>query len=155
MTEGTERLSPEMRRESVEQQSATEASSGSSDASTGELLAQLSEQSSLLVRKELALAQAELQQKAKRAGLGAGLFGGAGLVALYGVGTLLATVILALALVVPPWLAALIVTAVLFAVAGVAALLGKKKVSQATPLAPEQTIDNVKADMATLKGQRP
>jgi uncharacterized membrane protein YqjE len=80
------------------------------------------------------------------------LFGTAGVVALYGVGTLLATVILALALVVPAWLAALIVTVVLFVIAAVAALVGKNKVSEATPLAPEQTIDNVKQDVATLKG---
>jgi uncharacterized membrane protein YqjE len=118
-------------------------------------LGQLSEQSSLLIRRELQLAQIELQQKAKRAGLGAGLLGATGLVALYGFGTLLAAIILALALVLPAWAAALIVTVVLFVIAGVAALVGKKKVSQATPLAPEQTIENVKADVATLKGDRP
>lgn len=124
------------------------------DPSTGELLAQLSEQSSLLVRRELQLAQAEMQQKAKRVGLGAGLFGTAGLIALYGVATLLATIILALALVVSAWLAALIVTVVLFVAAAVAALIGKNKVSDGTPLAPERTIDNVKQDVATLKGDR-
>lgn len=124
------------------------------DPSTGELLAQLSEQSSLLVRRELQLAQAEMQQKAKRVGLGAGLFGTAGLIALYGVATLLATIILALALVVSAWLAALIVTVVLFVAAAVPALIGKNKVSDGTPLAPERTIDNVKQDVATLKGDR-
>ena len=153
MTDRTESLSTELGRASAEQPR-SHTSTGSSDATTGELLAQLSAQSSVLVRKELALAQAELAEKAKRGGLGAGLFGGAGLVALYGVGTLLATIIIALAVVVPPWLAALIVTLVLFAVAAVATLLGKKKVSQATPLTPERTIDNLKADVATLKGDR-
>jgi hypothetical protein len=128
--------------------------SSTSQLSSGELLAQLSEQSSLLIRRELQLAQAELQQKAKRAGLGAGLFGTAGVVALYGVGTLVATLVLALALVVPAWLSSLVVTIVLFVVAGVAALLGKNKVSDATPLAPERTIESVKQDVATLKGAR-
>jgi uncharacterized membrane protein YqjE len=135
-----------------EQASAPSRSASTTEPSTGELLTQLSEQSSLLVRRELQLARVEMQQKAKRVGLGAGLFGTAGVVALYGVGTLLATVILALALVVPAWLAALIVTVVLFVIAAVAALVGKNKVSEATPLAPEQTIDNVKQDVATLKG---
>ena len=153
MTDRTDSLPSEVGRVPAEQPSSHTLSS-SSEASTGELLAQLSEQSSLLVRKELALAQAELTQKAKRGGLGAGLFGGAGLVALYGVGTLLATIIIVLALVLPLWLAALIVTLVLFAVAAVAALLGKKKVAQASPLTTQQTIDNVKADVATLKGDR-
>lgn len=127
-------------------------SGGSGEASTGQLLTQLTEQTSTLVRRELELAQAEMQQKAKGFGLGAGMFGGAGLVALYGLGTLIATAILALALLVPAWLAALIVTVVLFVIAAVAALLGKKKVSNAAPLTPGQTIDNVKADVATLKG---
>ena len=96
-------------------------------------MTQLTEKSTQLIRAELRLAQAEMTAKAKHAGIGAGLFGGAGLVALYGVGALIATVILALSLVMDPWLAALIVTVVLFAVAGVAALLGKKQVSEATP----------------------
>lgn len=94
----------------------------------------------------------EMQQKAKHAGIGAGLFGTAGIVALYGVGALIATVILALALVMSAWLAALIVTLLLFVVAGVAALAGKKQVSVAAPPAPQQTIDSVKADIETVKG---
>ncbi len=120
-------------------------------ASTGQLLAQFTEQTSELVRSELRLAQAEMTLKAKHAGIGAGLFGGAGLVALYGVGALLATVILALALVVPPWVAALVVTVALFAIAGVAALMGKKQVGEATPPAPQEAIDGVKRDLETLK----
>lgn len=122
--------------------------------STAELLSRLSEQSAQLVRTELRLAQAEMQQKLKRAGLGAGLFGATGVVALYGVGALCTTVILALALILPAWLAALIVTVVLFAVAGVAALIGKKQISEATPAAPEQTIRNVKRDVETVKESR-
>src|SRR6188768_3863605 len=90
-----------------------------SDPTLGALVHDLSEQMSTLVRDEMRLAQAEMTQKGKRAGVGVGMFGGAGLVALYGVATLLATIILALALAMPAWLAALIVTVVLFAVAGV------------------------------------
>jgi uncharacterized membrane protein YqjE len=122
-----------------------------SDSSTGQLLAQFTAQTSELVRSELRLAQAEMSEKAKHAGLGVGMFGGAGLVALYGVGALIATVVLALALVVPPWLAALIVTVVLFAVAGIAALLGKKQVQQATPPAPRQALAGVQQDVDVIK----
>jgi uncharacterized membrane protein YqjE len=123
--------------------------------STGELMRQLSEQTSSLVRAELQLAQVEMSEKAKKAGIGAGLFGGAGVVALYGVGALIATLILVLvAIGLAPWLSALIITVVLFAIAGVAALMGKKKVSQATPAAPERTIDNVKKDVETVKEAR-
>lgn len=135
----------------TEARPATTPTSGT-DASTGELLAQFTAQTSELVRSELRLAQVEMTDKAKHAGLGAGMFGGAGLVALYGVAALLATVILALALVVPAWLAALIVTVVLFAVAGVTALVGKKQVQQATPAAPQQAIDGVQRDVDVLKG---
>jgi len=121
------------------------------DASTVQLVQQLTEQSTQLIRDELRLAQAEMTAKAKSAGIGAGLFGGAGLIALYGVGALIATVILALALVMDAWLAGLIVTVVLFAVAGVAALLGRKQVKEATPPQPEQAIANVKQDIETVK----
>jgi tetrahydromethanopterin S-methyltransferase subunit C len=122
--------------------------------STGELLAQFSEQSSRLIRQEFQLAKAEMQQKVKGVGLGAGMFGTAGLMALYGVGTLIATVILALALALPAWLAALIATIALFAIAAVVALVGKKKISQAAPLAPQQSIESLKQDVATVKGNR-
>jgi uncharacterized membrane protein YqjE len=121
------------------------------DASTAELVKQLTEKSSQLIRDELRLAQAEMTAKAKHAGIGAGLFGGAGLVALYGVGSLVATVILLLALVMAPWLAALSVTVVLFVIAGIAALVGKKQVSEATPPKPEQTIANVQQDVQVAK----
>jgi hypothetical protein len=128
-----------------------ETQSRTADASTAQLVTQLTEKSTELIRAELRLAQAEMTVKAKHAGVGAGLFGGAGLVALYGVGTLIATVILSLSLVIDPWLAALIVTVVLFAVAGVAAVLGKKQVSEATPPTPEQTLANVQQDVQAVK----
>jgi len=122
--------------------------------STGQLVSALSEQTSQLVRSELELAKAEMSAKAKHAGVGAGMFGGAGVVALYGLGALIATIILSLSLVLAPWLAALIVTVVLFAIAGVVALMGKKQVTQATPAAPQETIDSVKKDIATAKRDR-
>jgi uncharacterized membrane protein YqjE len=124
------------------------------DPTLGALVNQLTNQVPELIRSEIRLAQAEMTEKGKRAGLGLGMFGGAGVVALYGVATLIATVILALALAMDAWLAALIVTVVLFAVAGVLALLGKKQVEQATPLAPEMAVEGVKEDIATVKGQR-
>ncbi len=127
-------------------------SSSAHEASTSELVTRLTQQSTELIRSELRLAQAEMTEKAKHAGVGAGLFGGAGLVALYGAGALVATAILALALVVPAWLSALIVAVVLFAIAGVVALVGKKQVSQATPAAPRHTIESVKQDVDTIKG---
>jgi tetrahydromethanopterin S-methyltransferase subunit C len=125
-----------------------------SDPTTGELVSQLSEQTTRLVRDEVALAKVELTEKAKHVGIGAGLFSGAGLVALYGVGALVATAILGLAEAVPAWLAALIVTVVLFAIAGVVALLGKRHVDAGTPVTPERTIDNVKQDLDTVKEAR-
>src|SRR5437588_1433763 len=126
---------------------ATEAggSSGSQE-SVAELVKQLSEQASRLARQEAELAKAELTAKGKRAGIGAGMFGGAGIVGLYTVGALTATAILALATAVAAWLAALIVTVVLGAIAGVLALEGKSKVQQATPPVPEQAAESVKED---------
>ena len=120
-------------------------------ASTGELIGQLSEQLSTLVRSEVRLAQAEVTQKAKKLGVGIGLFGGAGVVALLGVGALVTAAILALALVLPGWAAGLIVGAVLLLVAGVLALLGKKDVQQAAPPLPTDTLGSVQADIDTVK----
>ncbi|MGY1624086.1 phage holin family protein [Geodermatophilus sp. SYSU D00965] len=121
------------------------------DASTGQLIGQLTEQISRLVRDEARLAQAEVTQKAKRLGVGAGLFGGAGLFAFLGAAALVATAILLLDLVLPAWAAALIVTVVLFLVAGVLALVGKKDVQKAAPPVPTQAIASTKADIATVK----
>jgi hypothetical protein len=121
------------------------------DASTGELLGQLSEHVSTLVRDEVRLAQAEVTRKAKRFGIGAGLFGGAGLVAVLGLNALITAVILGIATALPGWLAAIIVGAVLFAVAGVLALLGKRDVQKAAPPLPTETIASVQSDIATVK----
>ena len=122
--------------------------------SVGELTSQLGEQVSRLIRDELALAQAELTEKGKRAGIGAGLFGGAGLVALYGVGCLVAAAVLGLAAAVDSWLAALIVGVALLVVAGVAALLGKSQVQQATPLAPTEAVESTKKDVRAARGHQ-
>lgn len=124
---------------------------GAPSATTGELISHLSQDMSRLVRDELRLAQAELSGKAKQAGIGAGMFGTAGLLAGYGVGVLIATAILALALVLDAWLAALIVGVVVLAAAGVAAMLGKRRVAEATPALPERTIDSVKRDVDAVR----
>ena len=126
--------------------------SGPGEPTLGELVHDLSEQTSALVRSEVELAKAELAAKGKAAGVGAGLFGAAGLLGFYGGAVLITTVILALALVMPAWAAALIVTLVLFAAAGVAALVGKNKVSEATPAAPQRAMEGVKQDVQTIKG---
>lgn len=132
----------------------TENRDGPAEPTLGALAHDLSTQIPELVRSELRLAQAELTQKGRRAGLGAGLFGAAGLTALYGVAALLAAAVLALALVLPAWAAALIVGVVLVAIAGVLALRGKGEVQQATPAAPERAIAGLKQDVETVKGHR-
>jgi len=121
------------------------------EASAGELVKHLSEQVSRLIRDELKLAEYEMTRKAKRMGRGAGMFGGSGLVALYGIGCLLAAAIIGLAMVVPAWAAALIVGGALLVIAGVAALMGKSQVSKAVPPVPEQTVQSVKADVEEVK----
>jgi hypothetical protein len=120
------------------------------DASTADLVRQASEQISTLVRDELNLARLELAEKAKHAGTGAGLFGAAGAVALYGVGALIVTGGLLLALVLPEWLAALIVTVVLFAIAGILALVGRGQVREVGSPVPQEAVDGVKADVHTV-----
>lgn len=122
-----------------------------SDRPVGELVKDLSEQTSRLVRQEVELAKVELAEKGKRAGQGAGMFGGAGLFGLFAFGALTATFILALSTVVAPWLAALIVTVVYGAIAGVLALQGKNKVQEAGPPLPEQAVDSTKEDVAWVK----
>lgn len=117
----------------------------------GDLVKQASEQISTLMRQELRLAQAEMQQKGKRFGLGGGLFGGAGVIGFIALQALAATAIVALDLVWPLWGSALTVTAVLAAVAGGLAAVGRKKVGEASPPAPEQAIEGVKADVAEIK----
>jgi uncharacterized membrane protein YqjE len=122
-----------------------------SEQSLNELVQRASSQTASLVRKEIRLAQVELQEKGKRAGIGAGMFGGSGVVALYGVGTLTGAAILALATAMTGWLAALVVAVVLFAVAGVLALSGKRQLQRATPPAPEAAIESVQTDIEEVK----
>jgi uncharacterized membrane protein YqjE len=119
--------------------------------STGELVKRLSEQVSVLVRDELKLAQLEMTRKGKQAGIGAGMLGGSGLVALYGVGCLLAGAILGLSRVLEPWLAALIVGAALLLVSGLAAVAGKARLQKAAPLVPAQAAGSVKADVNQIR----
>lgn len=120
-------------------------------ASTGQLISQASDQLSDLVRSEMQLARAELMESVKHAGKGGGLFGAAGIAALYGLGVLIAAAVLGLSVALDAWLAALIVGVVLVAAAGVAALAGKREVTQATPPV-QRAADNVKADVETVKG---
>lgn len=119
--------------------------------STAELVRDLSEGVSRLVRDELRLARIELTEKGKHAGIGVGLFGGAGLVAFYGGAALVAAVILLLALTLPAWVAALLVGIALLAVGGLLGLLGKKQVTRAAPPMPEETVRSVKADVDAVK----
>jgi hypothetical protein len=121
----------------------------------GELFKQLSDELSTLVRQELRLAQAEMTEKGKRAGIGAGIVGGAGLIGVMAFGTLTACLVAALAEAMDVWLAALIVTVVYAAVAGVLALQGRERIQQATPPVPEQTVDTVKEDVQWAKTQLP
>jgi uncharacterized membrane protein YqjE len=120
----------------------------------GALVHDLSQQIPELIRSELRLAQAEVAQKGKRAGIGIGMFSAAGLLAFFGVAALLTTAILALDLVMPAWLAALLVALALIAVAGAVGLLGKNQVSKAAPPMPERAVEGVKEDIATIKGER-
>lgn len=112
---------------------------------------QLTEQTSTLIRQEMRLAQAELEEKGKKAGVGAGLFGTGGLVALLGPAVLIAAIVVVLATALAPWLSALVVGVVLLAVAGAAALVGKQQLEQATPPAPKRAIGSVKRDVDTVK----
>ena len=119
--------------------------------SLSELVKQLSDQSTRLARMEVELAKAELATKGKRAGIGAGMFGGAGVFGFYAFGALTAAFVLGLSEVVDGWLAALIVTVVYAAIAGVLALTGKNKVQEAGPPAPERTVETVKEDVEWVK----
>ncbi|MGW1958392.1 phage holin family protein [Streptomyces sp. NPDC001920] len=123
----------------------------SNDEPVNELVQRASQQLTELVRSELRLAQAEMKEKGKRYGKGGGLFGGAGIVGFLMLQALVATAIAALAVPLPVWAAALTVTAVLGVIAAIMAMSGKKQVDQATPPAPEQTVENVKADVAQIK----
>ena len=121
------------------------------DAPTADLVRQLSDQTSRLIRQEMALARAELTAKGKQAGVGAGLFGGAGVFGLLALGALTATAIAALSLAMDTWLAALIVTIVWAVVAGAMALLGKNRVQEALPPVPANSVESVKEDVQLTK----
>jgi hypothetical protein len=128
-----------------------ESSTGTDERSLAELVRELSDQTSMLARKEIELAKAEMAIKAKRLGIGVGAFGGAGLVGVLALGALTATLILALATAMDGWLAALIVTATYVAVAGVLALTGKSRVKAGAPPVPERAIDSAKQDVDYAK----
>ena len=121
------------------------------DASASELVKQLSEQTTRLVRHEVELAKAELSVKGKQVGVGAGLFGGAGVFGLYALGAVTAAAIAGLGEVMAVWLAALIVAAVWAAAAGVMALVGKGRVQAGTPPVAEQTVESAKEDVRWAK----
>jgi uncharacterized membrane protein YqjE len=121
---------------------------------TGELVKELSQQVSELVRQEVELAKAEMAEKGRKAGIGAGFLGGAGVAGLAALGALTALLILALDRVMPAWAAALIVTALWAAVAGVLALRGRQKVREVGRPVPEKTVDSVKEDVEWLKSGR-
>ena len=135
----------------VDERTTPNVTSSTDEKSLSELVQQLSEQTTTLARKEVELAKAEMAIKAKRIGVGAGAFGAAGIVALFAVGALTATLILALATAMSGWLAALIVTALYAAVAGILALTGKQRVEAGTPPVPERAIESSKQDVETAK----
>jgi hypothetical protein len=124
---------------------------GQGDRSTADLMRDLSDQTTALVRKEIELAKVELSAKGKTAATGAGMFGGAGLFGVFAFGALTACVIAALSTFMPTWVGALIVAAVYGAIAGVLALRGKSKVKAATPPVPEQAVDSTKEDVEWVK----
>jgi uncharacterized membrane protein YqjE len=124
-----------------------------SDPTLGALVHDLTTQVPELIRSEIRLAQAEVAEKGKRAGIGIGMFSGAGLLAFFGAATVIAAVVLALSLAMDGWIAAVIVAVVLFAAAGVLALMGKKQVQEAAPPVPERAVEGVKEDIATVKGR--
>jgi len=122
-----------------------------SDRSTAELVKEVTRLVPQLAREEVALAKAELTEKGKHAGIGAGSFGAAAVVALFGIGVLLTAAVLGLAEAMPAWAAALVVGGVLLVIAGIAALVGKSQVSRATPVVPKLAVDSTKQDVEAVK----
>lgn len=118
---------------------------------TADLVSRLSTQLTTLIRDEMALARTELQTKAKRAGIAGGMFGTAGVLALYGLGLLFALAVVALDLVWPLWLAVLVVLAVVFAIAGILALVGRSRLRTAMPLAPTEAVERIRGDLDMVK----
>jgi uncharacterized membrane protein YqjE len=124
------------------------------DRGTGELVKQLSNQVSTLARQEVELAKAEATEKGKKAGVGAGMFGGAGVAGLLTLGSLTAFLIVVLALAIPAWASALLITVMWAAVAGVLALQGRNKLREMGKPVPEKTVETVKEDVQWLKNRR-
>jgi uncharacterized membrane protein YqjE len=121
------------------------------ESSTGELVRQLSEQSSQLIRQELDLAKAELSEKGKRAGIGAGVLAGAAVAGMFALGALTAFLILLLDEGMDGWVAALIVTAVYAAAAAILVPIGRNRLRESMPPAPEETVESVKEDVQWAK----
>ena len=124
------------------------------DRAIGLLIGDLSDQTRRLVRDELRLATSELREKGKHAGAGAGLAGAAGVIALFGGGALIAAAVLALALVVPAWLSALLIGGALLVIGGIAALVGRRQLSSATPPVPQEAAAGVAKDVQAVRGGR-
>jgi uncharacterized membrane protein YqjE len=124
---------------------------GARDRSSADLVREITELVPRLVRDEVALAKAELTEKGKHAGVGAGMFGVSGLVVFFGTATLIAAAVLGLAEAVPGWLAALIVAVVLFVIGGALALMGKSQVSRAVPPVPQEAVDSSREDVRVVK----
>jgi uncharacterized membrane protein YqjE len=121
--------------------------------SLAELSGDLARQMTALVHHEIELAKVEMTEKGKRAGFGAGMFGGAGAIAAFGFGCVTACLIAALQLAMPVWLAALIVGLLYFAIAGVLALIGRRQLERATPPVPVEAVESTKEDVEWLKTQ--
>lgn len=128
-------------------------SSRADDRSVADLVKDISELVPRLVKDEIKLAQLDLARKGKQAGMGAGMLSGGGLVALYGIGCLIAAAIIAIAGAIAAWLAALIVGAALLAVAGVAAMAGRARLRKASPPVPEHAMASVQADIREIKDE--
>ena len=128
-----------------------ETQESSAERSVPELVKEITAQSAALARKEIELAEAEMVTKGKRVGLGAGMFGGAGLLGLFGLGALTVAAILGLAIVLPGWAAALIVAGVYLGLAGIIALMGGIELRRAKPLPPTEATESVKDDVEWIR----
>jgi uncharacterized membrane protein YqjE len=122
-----------------------------SDRPVGELMGQLARETTMLMRQELELAKAEMREKGKEAGVGAGMLGGGAVAALLALGSLTAFAILVLSTFLPEWAAALVVTIVWGVVAAVLAMRGKERVQEVGAPVPEQAIDSTKEDVQWAK----
>jgi uncharacterized membrane protein YqjE len=135
----------------LDQTTGTGQPSAAPERSAGDLTKMMSEQVSTLIRDELKLAQLEMTRKGKQAGIGAGMLGGSGVIAVYGLGCLIACVIIAISGMIAAWLSALIVGVALLAAAGIAALIGKSRLQKATPPVPQEAVHSVKTDIDEIK----